>query len=124
MPNLRIKHAVVGPFRGGAVVPVSAVNGGLPECDRLVELQAAEWTEEPPTEEFPASASAVAEMPDDELTKENAKLKAELEKVKADQEKAAAEAFAKAKSEADAEVAALKAELEKLKAEGGEKKKK
>lgn len=119
MPNVRIKHITVGPFRGGQVVPVSAVEGGLPECERLEKLGAVEWTEEEPTELFPAAASAVAEMPDDELTKENAKLKAALESAKADADaaaaKAAEEAAAKVKAEADAELAKLKAELESLK---------
>ena len=117
MPNLRVQHAAVGPFRGGTVVSPDVFEGGKAEVDRLVGLGALAWTEDAVTEEFPAARSAVAEMGDDELTRENERLRAELEKAKADADAVKAEAAAKAKADADAELAALKAEVEALKAE-------
>jgi hypothetical protein len=123
MPNLRVQHAAVGPFRGQTVVSEDVFEGGRAEVDRLVGLGALAWTEDAVTEAFPAARSAVAEMPDDELTKENERLRAELEKAKAEAEKVAADAAVKAKADADAELAAVKAELESLKAEKGKAKK-
>lgn len=114
--NLKIKHSIVGSWQRGDIVPLAAINGGRSEGDRLVELGAVDWTEEAPTVNPPASDTAVAEMPDDELTKENARLKAMLAeaeaKTKADTEAKVAEAVAQAKAAADAEIAKLKADLE------------
>src|SRR4051812_8127306 len=77
--NLKMMHAIVGPFLGGQVVPTSAVEGGLPECDRLVDLGAAQWTEEECNVSPPVARSAVAEMTDDQLKAENERLRRELE---------------------------------------------
>ncbi len=122
--NLRVNHAVVGPFRGGVVVPTSAVEGGLPECDRLVALGAMSWTEDPPTDTPPAARTAVAEMPDDELTRENERLRRELSRLSsAGEERHAAAvtvAVSKASAEKDAEIARLKAELEAAKGGDGQ----
>jgi membrane protein involved in colicin uptake len=114
--NLKIEHAIVGQFRGGQVVPVAAVEGGRPEAERLVALRAMSWTEAEPTEAFPASGSAVAEMPDDELAAENARLKAELEAAKAARADAVTSAKAEGRAELEGEVARLTAELEAAKA--------
>ena len=82
--NLRVNdycqiHGPNGDVHGpGAVIPESAVEGGLPEVDRLRRLGAVTPTDAEPTAFAPAARSAVAEMPDDELTRENARLKAEL----------------------------------------------
>ena len=116
MPNLRVQHAAVGPFRGGVVVSPDVFEGGRAEVDRLVGLGALAWTEDAVTEQHPAARTAVAEMPDDELTAENERLRAEVERLKGDAAKVGEEAAAKAKSEADAELAKVKAELEALKA--------
>ena len=82
--NLRVNdHCQVygpgGEVHGpGAVLCESAIEGGLPEIDRLRSLGALTPTDSEPTAFLPAAKSAVAEMPDDELTSENARLKAEL----------------------------------------------
>lgn len=116
--NLKILHEFVGLYRLGNVVPTTAVEGGLPECDRLVSIGACAWTEAESNIVVPSARSAVAEMPDDALTRENERLRAEL--AKRDDGTGTAEEVAKAvavaKAEADGEIARLKAELEKAKA--------
>ena len=76
--NLRILHGSVGPHSFGDVIPIAALDGGYPEADRLVGMGAVAWTADAPTRPLPASAGAVMEMSDDELTAENAKLRERL----------------------------------------------
>ena len=116
--NLKVLHDFVGLYQLGNIVPTTAVEGGLPECDRLVSIGACAWTEAEPNVVVVAARSAVAEMPDDALAKENERLRAEL--AKRDDSTGTAEEVAKAvavaKAEADGEISRLKAELEKAKA--------
>lgn len=116
--NLKILHDIVGPFPVGNIVPTTAIEGGLPECDRLVSIGACAWTEAEANVLFAAARSAVAEMPDDQLAKENDRLRAEL--AKRDDGNGNAEEVAKAvavaKAESDGEISRLKVELEKAKA--------
>lgn len=126
--NLRINHATVGPFRGGVVVHPDVFEGGKAEVDRLISLGAVSWTVDEITEDVPLARTAVAEMPDDELTKENERLRKALEKAKADGderhaaavksavEAEVAKAVAAAKAEADAKLAEMRAALEKANA--------
>lgn len=46
--NVRILHAVVGHYLGGRVYPVSAFRD-VAEVQKLVDLYAAAWTDEPVT---------------------------------------------------------------------------
>ena len=70
----------VGVFGPDAVLPGGSIEGGAEETGRLRRLGAIAPTAEEPTAFVPMAKSAVAEMSDDELTKENGRLKAELAK--------------------------------------------
>ena len=70
----------VGVFGPDAVLPGGSIEGGTEETDRLRRLGAIAPTADEPTAFVPLAKSSVAEMADDELTKENDRLKAELAK--------------------------------------------
>lgn len=82
--NIRVNdfcqvHGPGGLVHGpGAVLCESSVEGGVAEIDRLRKLGAVSVTDAEPTAFVPAAATAVAEMPDDDLAAENARLKAEI----------------------------------------------
>lgn len=101
--NVKILSTMVGRYKAGEVVEANAFEGGNAEVQRLVDLNAVAWCDEPANVVSVASMSAVAEMPDDELVAENLKLK-ELHKAKETK-----------LAEVQKELANLKAELEALK---------
>ena len=68
----------VGSFAADAVLPAGCIDGGAAETDRLCRLGAIVATDAEPTHFVPMAKSSVAEMSDDELTKENARLKDEI----------------------------------------------
>ena len=70
----------VGVFGPDSVLRGGSFEGGTEETDRLLRLGSIAPTDAEPTAFVPMAKSAVAEMSDDELTKENGRLKAELAK--------------------------------------------
>jgi hypothetical protein len=82
--NLKVQpNHSVNMWEAGAVIPSSAIEGGVPEAERLIALGCLAWTSEPVAGYHPVALTAVAEMPDDELTEENLKLRKELAAMKA-----------------------------------------
>lgn len=90
--NLKIRDKLVGKFRQGDVIPLDAIEGGIMEANRLVSIGAVEWVGESPTVMTAASATAVAEMDDDELKAENEQLHRMLQAVQAERDEARAKA--------------------------------
>jgi hypothetical protein len=113
--NLKVQPGhTVNAWPAGTVITPVAVEGGHVEIDRLFSVGALAWCNEEPAEFMPAANSAVAEMPDDELTLENQALKAELDAAKAKLETVEAEVTAKAKHEVEKAKAEHNATLNEL----------
>lgn len=120
----------------GTVLPLSVIEGGAPEAERLVAAGVLAWTEQAATALIPAARSAVLEMTDDELIAENARLRELLDAgnapLVAERDLLAAEvaemkanyvALAADNDNLKAERDLLAAEVERLNAEAAKKKK-
>lgn len=78
--NLRVQPGHhVNTWEAGTVVAVDHLEGGVAEASRLISLGCVAITDDAATVHPPLANTAVAEMTDDELVKENKRLRARLE---------------------------------------------